>query len=126
MSDSFTAQERAERISRNYTDGIVCLQEAANQAIGECAHTLPEELVPKLDEEISARLKKTIFEDPVPERPARACPALSDIPAATKENWQEYTDLVSLMYLHGEHNLTNYFTKARDQEQENKRMESNG
>ena len=115
MRDSLTAQKRADKISRNYTHGIVCLQEAANQAIGECAHTLPEELVPNLDEEISARLKKTILEDPVPERPARACPALSDIPAATKENWQEYTDLVSLMYSHGEHNLTKYFTKAGDQ-----------
>jgi hypothetical protein len=125
MSAEETIAERAQKISAMYTDGIVCLQEAANLAIGECAHSSPEDLVPQLNAMVSSRLEETIREHPICEQPSRPCPLVSDIPPATKENWDEYTDLVGLMYSHGEHSLTKYFAIAQKTNGENTTLDTN-
>lgn len=109
------ATHAAEKVNRNYDQGIFCLQEAANCAILSCARIPPSELLPLLEERVAERVEETIRKQPCLRKPTDQLPSEDEIAALRVFHSKEYEDLVALLSCHAEYNLTVFFDVSDDQ-----------
>ncbi len=98
-----------ENISKQYQDGMICLKEAANQAVSVAAHLAPEELVPFLSPEIQERLRATIEDSPCFDEDSLPPPPREAVPDEVEEHWDEYCRVVKAISEAGCYRLTKYY-----------------